>query len=345
MMRKTNLFTLLLTCGLAIGGNGMPVLAVGTDTDVPVSQAQEKEKPESISSNDIAAEKDAQSNDQAETEKKVEGSATAERETVGTEMAGSVNRVVSFTDYTGMRVTYDANVSQKYVYEVADGVLKAVKEKKINENGQETLGPVVFEGNVELKQPKEGEKYETISAEIFGGNQEITYVRLPAGVTVIEGEGFKDCTALKSVYLPSTVKEIGEGAFENCTAMTQLSIPKSVTAIGDTAFKGAAKLQLVQLRDMESSELASVGAYAFAGCQSLQQLTLPQSVSTVGEYAFQGCSKLIRMEMECDQIIIGKDAFADAGTEGGLVIVARKGSNAEVYAEENGLQFQEDRAH
>ena len=249
------------------------------------------------------------------------------------------SRVVSFTDYTGMRVTYDANVPRKYIYEVSDGVLTAVKEKKSDENGSETLTEVSFEGNVELKQPEEGEKYTSDSADVFAGNQEITYVKLPSGVTTVAGAGFKGCTALKSVYLPSTVTELGEGAFEGCTDLTQISLPKSVTVIGDNAFKGNAKLQLLQLRDMEESGLMSVGAYAFADCQKLEQMVLPQSVTTLGDYAFQGCSALIRVEINCDQITIGQSAFPNALEAGGLVIVAGSGSNAEAYAQENGLAF------
>lgn len=262
-MRKKEVFTLLLTCGLAVGGNGMPVLAAGPEPAVPAAAAEEKETPESVSANDTAR----------ETEPPVVS---------GTESGTDayVSRIVSFTDYTGMRVTYDANVSRKYVYEVADGVLTSVKEKQTGE--KEELEPVCFEGNVELKQPEEGERYTSVSADVFGGNQKITYVKLPAGVTVIAEEGFKGCTALKSVYLPSTVKEIGAGAFENCTAMTQMSIPKSVAVIGDNAFKGDAKLQTLQLRDAQSSELSSIGTDAFAGCESLDEITLPQTEAAAG---------------------------------------------------------------
>ena len=36
-MRKKDVITLLLTCGLAVSGNGMPVLAAGLETDVPTA--------------------------------------------------------------------------------------------------------------------------------------------------------------------------------------------------------------------------------------------------------------------------------------------------------------------
>lgn len=197
-----------------------------------------------------------------------------------------VSRIVSFTDYTGMRVTYDANVSQQYVYEVEEGILKTVRWKETAAEDGEALETVKFEGNVELKQPEEGEKYTSVAADVFGGNQLITYVKLPAGVTTVAEESFKGCTGLKSVYLPSTVNRIEAGAFEGCTDMTQICLPKAVTAIGDNAFKGDAALQTVQIRDVAESELSSVGAHAFAGCRSLQQITIPQAAA-LGEDAFE----------------------------------------------------------
>lgn len=263
-MKKKDVFTLLLACGLAVGGNGMPVLAAEAGMDVPAAAVPKQETSESVSANDMTREP--------------EKAAVSEKGDSQAEENAYVSRIVSFTDYTGMRVTYDANVSRNYVYEVADGVLTAVKE-------QGTLTPIDFEGNVELKQPEEGEKYTSVSADIFGDNQEITYVKLPAGITTIAKEGFKGCTALKSVYLPSTVKEIGAGAFEDCTAMTQISIPKSVESIGDYAFKRDAKLQLVQLREVQSSELSFIGEDVFAGCENLEQIILPETVAGDGALA------------------------------------------------------------
>ncbi len=193
-MKKKKVAALLLTLGLAVSGNGMVTLAAEQGTEAPA--AETKQEP-------AAVEKD--------------------------EMA--VSRIVSFTDYTGMEVTYDANISLSYIYEVEDAVLTGVKCRTVDDNGRETLTAVSFEGNV----------------------------KLPAGVTVIAEEGFKGCTALKSVYLPSTVEKIGAGAFENCTAMTQICLPRTITVIGDRAFKGDGKLQTVQIKDAVDSDQISGG--------------------------------------------------------------------------------------
>lgn len=173
-----------------------------------------------------------------------------------------VSRIVSFTDCTGMRVTYDANASRQYVYEVQDGVLTDVKVKRTDEKGAVLLEANRFEGVVELHQPEEGEKYTSIAADLFGGNQHVTYVKLPAGVTVITAESFRGCTALKSVYLPSTVGTIEKDAFRDCTALTQIAVPKSVEVIGDGAFKGDTKLQTLYFRSGDFDESISIGTHA-----------------------------------------------------------------------------------
>ncbi|MDE7359369.1 MAG: leucine-rich repeat protein, partial [Lachnospiraceae bacterium] len=219
-----------------------------------------------------------------------------------------VSRMVTFTDDTGMHVTYDANASQQYIYKVENGVLTAVVEKGIGEdvsgNTIEIENPVKFEGNVELKQPEEGEKYTSIAADVFSGNQNITYVKLPAGLTSVAAESFKGCTGLKGVYIPSTVTEIGAGAFENCTAMTQISVPKAVTVIGDSAFKGDARLYMVYMKDTDYSSLEQIGAHAFDGCTALEafcadtQFLLPTSLKEIGEYAFYECRRIRKVDLD-----------------------------------------------
>lgn len=184
-----------------------------------------------------------------------------------------VSRIVSFTDCTGMRVTYDANASRQYVYEVENGVLRDVRVKKTDKEGALVLEENKFEGTVELQQPEEGEKYTSVAADLFGGNPHITYVKLPAGVTAVTAGSFKGCTALKSVYLPSTIRTIEKDAFRDCTAMTQIAFPKSVTSIGDGAFRGDTKLQMVYFRSGDFDGL-SIGAHAFPGASEAGELVI-----------------------------------------------------------------------
>ena len=206
-----------------------------------------------------------------------------------------VSRMVTFTDDTGMRILYDANASTRYQYVVANGVLTGVNIVTAGSDGTETTAPASFTGNVELKQPEEGEQYTSVAANVFSGNSNITYVKLPAGVETVADGAFRNCTALKSVYLPAGVTTIGNSAFEGCTAMTQISVPRTVTSIGDSAFKGDARLYLVFIKDMDFSVLQTIGASAFAGCSVLTafasdlEFVLPSGLQSIGEAAFQNC--------------------------------------------------------
>ncbi|MCH5258147.1 MAG: leucine-rich repeat protein [Lachnospiraceae bacterium] len=218
-------------------------------------------------------------------------------------------RMVTFTDDTGLKITYNANAAQQYIYTVQDGVLTKVENL--------TGGDVTFTGNVELTQPDEGEQYTSIAASIFAGNTNITYVKLPVGVTDITAGSFKGCTALKGVYLPSTVTNIGVSAFETCTAMTQIAVPKTVDSIGNSAFKGDARLYMVYMKDVDYSSLKSIGDNAFDGCSVLvdfcsdTEFYLPKSITNIGAYAFNNCKSIVKVDLDTAGLeSMGQYAFA-----------------------------------
>lgn len=232
------------------------------------------------------------------------------------------SRDVTFTDDTGMKVTYDANAAMKYIYVVENGVLTAVRSKTTDAEGKEVTATVTFAGNVELRQPEEGEKYTSIAKSVFSGNQDITYVKLPAGIQTIAAEAFKGCTALKGIYLPAGVNNIENSAFENCTAMTQISLPKSVVSLGDGAFRGDTKLYMVNMKDADYSELKTIGANAFAGCSVLSQFcshsafALPVKLESIGEGAFQNCKAIKKLDFTANKKLTTIGAHVFSGCTG-----------------------------
>ena len=219
-------------------------------------------------------------------------------------------RMMTFTDDTGLKITYDANAATNYEYTVdGNGVLTGVIDKSTGE------APT---GNVVLTQPEEGKKYTSIAEGIFDGNKNITYVKLPDDVIGIGNNTFKDCSALKGVYLPSTVTSIGTSAFEGCTAMTQIAVPKAVTTIGDNAFKGDAKLYMVYMKDVDYSALDTIGNSAFEGCSALAEFCsdtefyIPASLKSIGESAFRECKSIKKLDLNTAELeSIGKYAFKD----------------------------------
>lgn len=227
-----------------------------------------------------------------------------------------VSRIVTFTDDTGMKVTYDANAATQYHYVVENGVLTGVQEKKTDAEGNETWSNASFEGNVVLEQPEEEEHYTSVAASVFGQNTDITYVKLPMGVETITAGAFKGCTALKGVYLPASVNKIENSAFEGCTEMTQISVPKAVTEIGGKAFKGDAKLHLVHIKDRDYCNLETIGESAFEGCATLAEFcsdtsfVVPVKLKTIGESAFKGCTSIKKVDFtDTDLSTLGIRAF------------------------------------
>ena len=212
-------------------------------------------------------------------------------------------RLLSFTDETGMRVTYDANAAATYKYTVENGTLTAVTD----ENGKPLSGVVELAADQNI----------TAIGEAFAGNTAITYVKLPAGVTSINDGAFKGCSSLKGIYLPNTMDTIGASAFESCAKMTQLAIPKNVTSIGARAFVGDTALFMVYMRDADYSSLVSIGDEAFKGCTALGKFcsddafVIPGNLETIGASAFEGCESIEDVNMNETVTTIGAKAFKD----------------------------------
>ncbi|MDE6318325.1 MAG: leucine-rich repeat domain-containing protein, partial [Lachnospiraceae bacterium] len=294
-------------------GNTDDGTSAGEDSDVS-DKDSDAQTPDSEDAGDETVSENAQPDEDAPAEEESEENPEENPAVIKHEV-----RMMTFTDDTGLKITYDANAAENYKYVVENGVLTRVQEtKSTDENGDPVWEDVTFTGNVVLIQPGEGEKYTTIAAGIFSGNKDITYVKLPDGVTGIGDDTFKDCTGLKGVYLPATVTSIGTGAFESCTSMTQIAMPKAVTAIGGSAFKNDAKLYMVYMKDVNNSALTSIGDSAFEGCAALAEFCsdtefhLPAKLKSIGEKAFYQCKSIEKVDLNTAALeTVGTSAFED----------------------------------
>lgn len=232
-------------------------------------------------------------------------------------------RLMTFTDDTGMRVTYDANAEYDLI--ITNGVLEEIT------NADKT--PVT--GAVFLPE----DKGITAIGAAFRGNENITYVKLPKGVTSIQDDAFNNCYRLQGIYLPKELRIIGNNAFYRCTGLLKIAVPKQVVSIGNAAFYGDDKLFMVYMQDTDYSNLVSIGdqafyqcrvlehfcsdngfiipgrletigASAFYGCRSIRGVNLNESVQTIGEGAFQECTSLKEVVLSSKVSTIAKNAFA-----------------------------------
>lgn len=208
-------------------------------------------------------------------------------------------RMMTFTDASGLRITFDANAAEENAEKatIVDGVLTGIDEN--------------VEGVVDLRK----ESFTEIGEGAFQGKAKVTYVMLPKTVTNIGKNGFLGCVALKGISIPSRLETIGESAFENCTNLTQLAVPNSVVSIGANAFKGDGRLFMVNMASADYAKLTSIGDSAFEGCSALEffcsddDYDLPDSLTTIGAGAFKYCTSIVEVDMPDGITSLGVSAY------------------------------------
>ena len=112
-------------------------------------------------------------------------------------------------------------------------------------------------------------------------------------------------TTVTSIVIPDTVQEIQKYAFYNCVGLKKVTIPSSVRFIREYAFYGDAKLETVDLSNVEA-----IGARAFSGCSKLTldpEKDLRKTYS-IGDRAFENCTSITSVDLTTLRNT-GKEAF------------------------------------
>ncbi len=242
---------------------------------------------------------------------------TKEPEEEPEEKTGEI-RMMTFTDASGLKITFDANAAEENAEKVTivDGVLTGIDES--------------VEGVVDLRKVS----FTEIGESAFEGRVKVTYVMLPKSVTRIGKNGFFGCTNLKGISILSGLTTIDEGAFQDCERLTQLAVPNSVVSIGANAFKGDRRLFMVNMASADYSKLTTIGDSAFEGCSALEffcsddDYNLPDSLTTIGAGAFKNCSSVVEVDMPDGITSLGESAYQGcvgiqkAEISGGLVTIS-----------------------
>lgn len=303
----------------------------GTQTpDDPTHEGEQNpdegtDQPSEDADSDDIEEPDGEEETDADVED-AEYEADGEDETLLDPAQAVAPKMMSFTDETGLRVTYNANEQYQYTIDES-GTLTAIKK----ENGDEVEGNIVLDADRGITK---------IASGAFTGNTKITYVKMPDGVTSIGENAFKGCTSLKGMTIPTGVSVIEASAFEGCSALTQFALPATVERIGNRAFYGDAHLFMVYMRNIDISvlktigdyafygcselvnfcsdtkftfpyELTTIGAYAFNGCSSVKDVAFPENVTTMGDHAFEACSSLEKVSLSAKLEAVSQYGFAD----------------------------------
>ena len=171
---------------------------------------------------------------------------------------------------------------------------------------------------------------ERIGNAAFGGNNDLTAVTIPNSVTNIGEYAFEDCDNLISATLPNGITFIPSGLFRLCDNLKTINIPDSVDMIDSQAFYGCKSLESITLPD----GVEAIDTGAFYCCYKLEDINIPSSVKFIETWAFENCPNLTSLTIPSSVESIGNDAIDKK-----CKIICEKGSKAEKYAKDNGLDY------
>ena len=218
--------------------------------------------------------------------------------------------------------------------------------KEIVASGEEAVGEIVVEGNVQYYVTTE----ENIALAPSISRDLVTQITIAAGAKEINRYAFHNCSSLTEITIPGSVTSIGEMAFSGCSSLTEISIPEGVTSIGGSAFSGCYALAIVynnsSLTINGSSSCGYLGQYAkevitngkaqgsieesgnvnyyinettgeyIALAPSISrslvtQITIAAGAKEINLYAFHDCSGLTSITIPESVTSIGERAFED----------------------------------
>ena len=135
--------------------------------------------------------------------------------------------------------------------------------------------------------------------------------------------------------LPQGTEIIGKRAVLRAK-MERAILPEGVRIIEDEAFYNCDRLKAVQL----PGSLRVIGYSAFSSCHHLRWMMIPDGVEEIDGWAFWSCEELNRLRIPGSVKRIGQNLFGYSSHK--PVCIVPKGSYAEQYCRENGLEIEYD---
>ena len=151
----------------------------------------------------------------------------------------------------------------------------------------------------------------------FFMRDDLEEIQFSNNLKTIEKKAFRACYDLKEIELPASLEWLGEKAFENCWEMKKIVILGSKTKIERDAFRGCEKLESMFLAD----GITEIGDRVISGSDSLAYLRIPASITDMTWF---------------------ETSYMHRGVPDTLVIVTPKGSVAEQYALEHGIEVRNE---
>ena len=222
----------------------------------------------------------------------------------------------AFNDCTAMKIDKMPNNLTSVAYKAfgnCTNLKSADMPKTLN-----YLDPFAFDGCTNLTAiniDSENKTYQSQDGVVYTNNKSATYacpngktsVSLSGGVKTIGRCSFSGCKKLKALVIPSGVVSVGQYAFDRCSSVKSVALPNTVE---------------------------SLGMFSFFDCRSLEQITVPKEVKSI-EYGALGYDEYYKMPP------IEYSNFTMPELKENFKIIGYKGSEAEKYAKDNKIKFEE----
>ena len=223
--------------------------------------------------------------------------------------------------------------------------------EKIEKNGKEytvsTIKQYAFKNNETIKNVFVTSNYKTIEQWAFWGCKNLKTIELSEGIENMGQSVFNACSSLENVVVPESVKEFKNKMFSNCSALKKVVVKCKLNVVGMYMFDSCKNLEEVVLLD----GITEFQDSCFKNCYSLKKITVPDTVTAIGDNAFLECHEIDFLKIPDSVKSIGKNAFHRCGIStdyfnfkeiNNFLLVAGKGSAAEIYAEENDYDMNSD---
>lgn len=221
----------------------------------------------------------------------------------------------AFNDCTAMKIDKMPNNLTSVAYKAfgnCTNLKSADMPKTLN-----YLDPFAFDGCTNLTAiniDSENKTYQSQDGVVYTNNKSATYacpngktsVSLSGGVKTIGRCSFSGCKKLKALVIPSGVVSVGQYAFDRCSSVKSVALPNTVE---------------------------SLGMFSFFDCRSLEQITVPKEVKSI-EYGLGYDEYYKNAPIEYSN-------FTMPELKKNFKIIGYKGSEAEKYAKDNKIKFEE----
>ena len=156
----------------------------------------------------------------------------------------------------------------------------------------------------------------------------------PAGYALRLKAGKKEEIRMRKLWA-GLFLALGAAALAGCALTETPALPRELTVIGEAAFQNCA---LFSGTLVIPEQVEGIGPRAFSGCEDIISVVLGEKVQSVGDGAFSGCASLTRLTVKGTQTVLSDGALA--GTDSGLTLLVHQDSQAERWAEANGVSFE-----